>query len=93
MHTLVTVLMCSMLWPCPLMVEAGMIGGELKGQTKAALRMRNLKRLQLNLPAVPGRGQSGLGPRLGYTATGAGGAIAAVRAGQRTGGRDRRRGR
>ena len=53
MHTFVAVLMCSVLWLCPLMVEAGTAGttGEQRPEQPQLLSTENLKLVQERLKA------------------------------------------
>jgi peptidoglycan hydrolase-like protein with peptidoglycan-binding domain len=50
MHTVVVVLMCSLLWLCPVMVEAGTTG-EQRPEQKQLISKDNLKLLQERLQA------------------------------------------
>jgi peptidoglycan hydrolase-like protein with peptidoglycan-binding domain len=50
MHTVVAVLMCSLLWLCPVMVEAGTTG-EQRPEQKQLISKGNLKLLQERLQA------------------------------------------
>ena len=53
MPTVVAVLMCSMLWLCPVLVEAGTAGttGEQRPEQKQILTKENLKLVQTRLQA------------------------------------------
>jgi peptidoglycan hydrolase-like protein with peptidoglycan-binding domain len=53
MHTVVAVLMCSLLWLCPVMVEAGTPGttGEQRPEQPQLISKDNLKLLQERLQA------------------------------------------
>jgi peptidoglycan hydrolase-like protein with peptidoglycan-binding domain len=53
MHTLVAVLMCSALWLCPVLVEAGTVGptGEQPPEQRKLLTKENLKLVQARLQA------------------------------------------
>ena len=53
MHALVAVLMCSVLWLCPIMIEAGTPGttGETRPEQKQIITPANLKLVQQRLQA------------------------------------------